>query len=87
MNKILELVHIVNVFITDAFLKLGLLALLSTTLIVIPCPVYPQDGALRIPGNSHLKAYSRDKWECDPGFRKNSNTCVAVRVPSIVTSL
>ena len=37
--------------------------------------------AVEVPPNAHLDRLGRD-WECDRGYRKSADSCVAIKVPA-----
>ncbi|MEJ2336304.1 MAG: hypothetical protein P8Y26_11840 [Gemmatimonadales bacterium] len=53
---------------------------LALLLGIAPTLVAAQADATEAPPNSHAKSYG-DGWECDRGFRRVNQSCVAVEVP------
>lgn len=56
-----------------------LLALAFVTLIAIGSPSFAQSQAVPMPANAQPNSYG-EGWECDRGYRRDGDECLAVMV-------
>lgn len=54
--------------------------ILFMLLAIIPELVNAQNTSVEIPENAQAKRFGKG-WECDPGYRANNNSCVAIKIP------